>query len=148
MISRALICSFDRPWKRRSLKADKLLGLATGLLQPGRIGPHLQIQPEPFQRRVQNRRRRCVHRPLDSVVHPLPLAPRPHNPGIPQIRQMPRDLRLALPQDLHKIADADLCSIHQMQQAQTSRVGQCRKQPGEVHRLIQGISIHPFKYTP
>ena len=51
---------------------------------------------------------------FDSVVHPLPFAPRGNNSGAPEIGEMARDFWLALPEDLDKIADTDFAAIHQV----------------------------------
>jgi hypothetical protein len=69
-----------------------------------------------------------VGRHSDFVVHPFAFTPRSHNARTTQICQMARDLGLALREDLNEVTDADLPAIHEVQQAQTSAVGESRKQ--------------------
>jgi hypothetical protein len=80
--------------------------------------------------------------PLDAVVHPLALAPRRHNPRPPQVRQVPRDLRLPLLQYLHEVADTNLAPVHQVQQPQPRAVCQRRKQRHQIQTL--SASRHHF----
>ena len=51
------------------------------------------------------------------VMHPLAIAPGLNNSRTSQIRKMTRYLRLPLLSNLHKVANAHLTSIHQVQQA-------------------------------
>ncbi len=62
-------------------------------------------------------------------MHPLAIASGGHNPGVPQIREVPRYLRLGLVQDLYEIADADFLVSHQVQEPQPSIVSKCLKEP-------------------
>ena len=61
--------------------------------------------------------------PLDAIVHPLPFTSRRNNPGTTQVSEMARDLWLALAQNFHEVAHADLPPIHQIEQAQTRAIG-------------------------
>lgn len=45
---------------------------------------------------------------------------------------MSRNLRLALLQNLHEVADADFSSCHEVEEAQTSRVGERREQDHKI----------------
>src|SRR6185369_15880468 len=52
------------------------------------------------------------------VIHPEPLLARPHEPGFPEIREMPRHLRLRQVQHANNIAYAQLAAAKQVKDAQ------------------------------
>jgi len=54
---------------------------------------------------------------LDAVMHPLPFSPCRYYACLTQVRKMPRNLRLPLPQYFNQEADAYLTSSNQIQQA-------------------------------
>jgi len=78
-------------------------------------------------------------------VHPPPLATRGDDSRAAKIRQMARDFRLADPQNLHKIADADFLVRDEVEEAQPRAIGQGAKEkidwewfllPGHVRNYI------------
>jgi arsenite methyltransferase len=75
-------------------------------------------------------------------MHPLAVAARRHNSRAPQVRKVPGNLGLTLLQDLHKVADANLAPIHQVQQAQPRGIGERCKQRYQVERF--GRPRHRF----
>ena len=137
------------PRRHRSpLQTYKPLRRTARLLQSNKIRLHPRIRLQRLQRSLENRRRPRIGRPLDPVVHPLALPPRPDHTCITQISQVPRDLRLTLPQNLYKVTDANLSSIHQVKQPKPSRISQRRKQPSHIDRRICRRPFHASKYTP
>jgi SAM-dependent methyltransferase len=62
-------------------------------------------------------------------VHPLAIAPRSHDASTSQIRQVPRDFRLGLTQNLYEITDADFLVAHQIQEPQPGIVSKRLKEP-------------------
>jgi hypothetical protein len=50
-------------------------------------------------------------------MDPFAVAPGFDNPGTSQVRKMPGYFRLTLLQNFHKVANAHLATIHQIQQA-------------------------------
>jgi hypothetical protein len=122
------------------LQRDEPLRLTTGFPQAGKVGLHIPICLEQLERCVKNRSRSYISRSLDSVVHPLTLSPRLYDPGTAQVGKMPGDLRLALLENLHEVADADLPAIHKIQQPQARWVGKCREQLHQIERF--GGSAH------
>jgi arsenite methyltransferase len=64
-------------------------------------------------------------------VHPLAFAARGDNAGFAQVGEMARDFRLALAQDLDKVADADFAAGHEVEQAKAGGVCQGGKKAGQ-----------------
>ena len=52
--------------------------------------------------------------------------------GAAQVGKVPRNLRLALPKDLHEVADADFLAVHQVQQPEPGAIGERCKQQCQV----------------
>ena len=75
-----------------------------------------------------------------AVVHPASLAPSRHDAGAPQIGEVARDFRLADPEDLYKIADADFPVGNEVQQTQPRWVGEGAKQ--KIERKGLGLFWH------
>jgi hypothetical protein len=71
----------------------------------------------------------------------LPFAARGHDAGLAQVGKMARDLRLALAQDLDKVADADLAAGHQVEQAQAGVSASAAKRLAR----LTGLEQQPMK---
>lgn len=76
-------------------------------------------------------------------MHPLPFSARGDDSGPAQVGEVPRDLGLALTEDLDEVADADFAAIHEVEQAQTRAIGeggeersQIGKGDGPGHKII------------
>jgi SAM-dependent methyltransferase len=69
-------------------------------------------------------------------VHPLAITPSGHNSGVPQIRQVPGNLRLRLIQDLNEIANADFLVSHQVQEPQPGIVSKCLKESLNIESFL------------
>jgi hypothetical protein len=65
-------------------------------------------------------------------MHPLAVAPRLNDPGAAQIGQVPGNLRLALLQNLHKVADANLLLSHEVKEAESRGVAEGLKETFDV----------------
>ena len=78
--------------------------------------------------------------PRNAVVHPLPFSSRADDSGVAKIGEMPGYLWLALLQYLHKVADADLPAIHQVEQPEARAIGQSGKQGRQINGI--GGSAH------
>ena len=61
-------------------------------------------------------------------MHPLAFATGRHDARAPQISQVPRDFRLRLLKDLHKVADANFLISHQVEQAKAGIVAERLKE--------------------
>jgi len=61
-------------------------------------------------------------------VHPLALAAGSDDPGVSQVSQVPRDLRLRLVENFHKIADANLLISHKVQEPEPGAVSKRLKE--------------------
>ena len=81
-----------------------------------------------------------MSRPVNSVVHPLPFPARGDDPGPSQVREMARNLGLALAQDLDEVTDADFAAVHQVEQTKARAVRQCGEERCQVR--IRGSSGH------
>lgn len=64
-----------------------------------------------------------------AVVHPLALAPGSDDACLPQISEMPGDLRLGRADDFREIADADFLIGHQIEEAQAGGITQGAEEP-------------------
>jgi hypothetical protein len=60
-----------------------------------------------------------VRRNNDAIVHPLPFSSRGYDACAAKVGQMPRYLRLWMPQYLYKVADTKLLIPHQVQEAKS-----------------------------
>jgi hypothetical protein len=58
-------------------------------------------------------------------MHPLALASRGNNAGTSQIGQVTRNLGLALPENLDKVANAHFSAAHQVQQPESGAIREC-----------------------
>ena len=117
---------------RRTLKRSGLRRYTASLAEPRKIRLHRFLFPDNGDRLAKDPGCTVMGRHYDPVVHPFALAPRRHHARPPQIRKMPGDLRLALSQDLNEVADADLPSVHQVQQPQPGAIGERREKQGKV----------------
>jgi len=84
----------------------------------------------------QDRGRDRIARRNETVVHPPPLAPRGDDARAAEIRQVTRDFWLAHPEDLHKVADANLLVGHQVEETQPRAIGQGAKEEIERERFF------------
>src|ERR1700739_2068193 len=66
------------------------------------------------------------------VIHTFPPASSHHTASTAKIGQVPRDLGLALSQDLHEITDTHFLTVHQVQQPETGAIGERGKQQRQV----------------
>lgn len=77
-------------------------------------------------------------------MHPFAFTSSRDNAGAAKVRQVTRNFRLALPQNFNEIADANLTSIHEIQEAQARAVRKgCEKQRQVV--ALRG-TFHKFYY--
>jgi hypothetical protein len=114
----------NRSWQRRARDGDESTRLAAGFGEPVEVGLHFAICAEGAQSSFENGESAGMRGSLDPVVHPLPFPARGDDSGAAQVGEMARDLWLALAQNLDEIADADFATIHEIEQAQTSAIGQ------------------------
>lgn len=56
-------------------------------------------------------------------MNPLALASRADDAGIPQVGEMPRNLRLPQPEDFDEVADTDFPPGHQVEESKPRWVG-------------------------
>jgi|SRR5271154_2801876 len=101
-------------WHWRTLQCYEPLRLTTGLPQPCKIGLHLRVCPERLEGRVKNRGCSRVVWQFDSIVHPFAFTSCFDNAGTTKIGKMPRNLRLALVQNLYEVANAHLPAVHEV----------------------------------
>jgi hypothetical protein len=71
-----------------------------------------------------------------AIVHPFTFAPSANDPCSSQIGQVPGNLGLGRFQDFHEIADTHLIAADQVQQSETSPIGESAEQQFHVERLI------------
>jgi len=132
----------DRYREGRSFERGNLQRGAAGFAEARQVCLHRLLFPDNRESFAQDAGCSRMRRDNDFVVHPLTLPSRSHDAGPPQIRQMPRNLGLALSEDLDEIADANLPPIHQIEQPQAGAIGEGRKQQRQVIRL--GRTNHNF----
>ena len=77
-------------------------------------------------------------------MHPSPLAPGGDDARAAEIRQVTRDLWLADPEDLHKIANANFLVGDQVEETKTRAIGQGAKEEIERERFF--LSGHAKDY--
>jgi hypothetical protein len=74
-----------------------------------------------------------------AVMHPDAVAPRAHQPGPPQVREMPRDRRLGQIQAVVDVADAHLVVPQQRQDTQTRPIRQSLERDLQAIDAGQGL---------
>lgn len=131
--------------RRRTLKRGKPGGTAAGFGQPGAIGLHGALLPQPGERLAEHLSGADVRGHDDAVVHPLTIAPGLDDSCIPEVSQMPGDFGLTLLQDFDQVADADLLIRHQVEQAEPGVISECLKKPLHVER--SRLRPHRYVYT-
>lgn len=79
-----------------------------------------------------------IGRIYDAIVHPLTFSPCINDACTPQVRQMPRYLRLTLSKYFNEETDAYLVVPNKIEQAQTRLVSESAEQPVhfELHSLL------------
>ena len=105
---------------------------ATGFAQPREIGLHLSVGTKGCECGVEDSKCSVIAGTLDPVVHPLSFTTGGDNAGTAKVGEVARDLRLALLEDLHEVADADLAAVHQVEKAQPGAVSKCSEERGEI----------------
>ena len=73
-----------------------------------------------------------VYRLREAIARDIPLARRLDEPRSPEIREMPRDRRLRDVEQVDDIADAELASGEDIENAKAHRVGKPPKERVEV----------------
>src|SRR5690606_26471556 len=73
---------------------------------------HIFSRPEPFKNLLKNYSFPRVIRPCDAVMDPLSVTPRIDQSGVPQIREMTRNLRLTFAQNIRKKTNAYFTVAH------------------------------------
>ena len=141
-----------RLWFPRSRKRDlghpaflKQMGFfivcgTADAVESGSVNLHLFVAPERCQRGGENRGSGRIGDRADAVMHPLTLAARGDDTGVAQVGEMARDFGLALAEYLDKMADTDLATGHQVQEAQAGGVGQRSEETGQADRF--GAAAH------
>jgi hypothetical protein len=106
------------------------LRLAACLAEAREIRLHGAIRPKPGKHGGEDWGHARVEA-ADPVVHPLAFPPRTHDARFLEVGEMARDFGLALPEDFHEIAYADFATVHEVEKAQASGVGEGCKEQGQ-----------------
>ena len=93
---------------------------------------HRPVFFQPCKRLTQNLDCTDVRWHNDPVMHPLAVAPGLHYSGAAEIRQVPGYFGLPLPQNLDKVADANLLFSHQVEKAKSSVVAEGLKKEFDI----------------
>jgi hypothetical protein len=105
---------FDCDRQRRTVEGRQSLWGAAGSVESRKVGLHRLIFTEHRDRFDEDARGARMLRRNDAVVHPFPFAASSDDARTSQIGQVPRNLGLALPKDLHEITDAHFLAVHQV----------------------------------
>ena len=81
-------------------------------------------------------------RSRETVVNPLSIAARIDDAGAAEICEMTRDLRLWIVENLDEVTDAQLPRRKQIEDAQSRRIAERLKKPGEFRGAAHVSSIH------
>ena len=66
-----------------------------------------------------------IPRNCEAVMHPLAFSPRSDQSCPPEIGEMARNLRLRRANHFNEVTDADFLLRHEVDQAQSRRIGKC-----------------------
>ncbi len=80
----------------------------------------------------------------ETVVHPPSLSSRGHDARPAEVRQVAGNLRLAGPEDLHEVANANFLVGNEVEQAKPRAIGQGAKEQVDGKRFF--LSVHPGNY--
>jgi hypothetical protein len=116
----------------RTVKRGEPSRCTAGFVQPDQIGLHALVLSQNGECFAKDFCGAGGGRYNDPIVHPLAFAPGCDNAGAAQIRQVPRDLWLALAENLDEVADTNLSAIHEVQEPQARGVGQGREEEGQI----------------
>src|SRR5688500_7363708 len=130
----------------RALQAHGQARRAADGLHPRAILLHLALLAEPRQDLREDARGVRLGRLSDAVVHPLAVAPRRDDARAAQVREVARNLRLALAEHLDEEADADLARRQQVQEPQPRAVGQSPEE--QLHLRFPRILFRHPQSTP
>jgi len=103
---------------------DVPLRPAAGPVEHGQVRPHLRIVPEAVKRFAENSGGCWAPGILNAVVHPLAFPPRRHQSGFAEVGEVAGDFRLRLLKNLDEVTDTDLAIAHEVEQSETSGVGE------------------------
>ena len=134
----------NRRWQRCTVDQWVLGWSAAGFRQTRKIQLHLLLFLERVHRSPEDLRGPEVRRHDHAIVHPLALAPRFHNFGASQVRQMPRNLWLWPSEDFHEVADTYLLVSHEVEKPKPSVVPESLEEAFEIVGLL---ACHVFMYT-
>lgn len=77
----------------------------------------------------------------NPIVDPLSFASRGNNAGTSQVCQVTRNFGLALPENLDKVANAHLSSIHQVQQPEPGAIRERSEEKSQIVGFRRAIHI-------
>jgi hypothetical protein len=75
-------------------------------------------------------------------MHPLAFAPCRYDASVPQIREVPGNLRLRASQNLYEVADADFLLSHHVEQPEAGRVSESLK---ELWQIEGCVASHAYR---
>lgn len=116
---------------RRS-QLDGRLGRAAGGDKPGPIALHLGVGGHPLPETAQDLGGDRIRRLREAIMDPLAVAPGRDDSRPSKVRQMARNLRLALAERLDEKADADFVVADYVQKPQSRSVAKRLKEAFDV----------------
>lgn len=108
--------------ERSALQGRGLLRNTAGAVEARAVGLHGFFSAQNGQRFPENLRGPRIARKDDSVVHPFAIATGADDASPPEVGQVARNLGLAPAEDFDEVADADLATVHQVEEPETGGV--------------------------
>ncbi len=113
-------------------KLDGRLRSTTGGHEPGAIALHLGVGGHPLPEVAHDLGRDRIRRLRDAIMDPLAVSSRRDDARPSKVRQMARNLRLALAERFDEKADADLVVADHVQEPQSRSVAKRLKEAFDV----------------
>lgn len=121
------------------------MGFATGAAKPGEVLLHGGVVVEGVKGGFEDGLCAGVGGSLNAIVHPLAVAAGGDDACVAEVGEVAGDLGLALAEDFDEVADADLATVHEVEQAQADGVGESCEEAGEIEGFLG--TTHELKYT-
>jgi len=126
---------FHRGGQRRAFEGGSFARGAAGSVEAGAVGLHGFFFTEDGEGFAEDLRGAGIGGDDDAVVHPLPFPAGVDDAGAAEIGEVAGDFGLALAENFDKETDANLASVHEIEETEAGAIGKGREEEGQVRVL-------------
>jgi hypothetical protein len=122
-----------------ALESDEAVGLAAGAGEAFAIGLEFGVATDGVEDGGEDGGGDGIARADEAVVHPLPFPAGGDDAGFAEICEVAGDLGLALAEDFDEVADAELATGDEVEQAQAGGIGESGEEGDQTVGLRDGV---------